>query len=348
MQHQRPAQGRGGALIRGNNANLLVGEHFIRDIPLTQLELPLAFNQRQGQWRLASQGARISAKDLNSRISATLNLGEQPQLQLFAEVDLANAGSAPSYYPLQAMPAEVSDYLSQSLLGGSVQGAQILWHGPLSQFPFTGHDGHFSASVPLRGATLRFDEGWPALTNLDLDLLFEDDDLWMSAGQGQIGANSVQQLKASIAPLDGTAPLHIDSQIKGSGSAISKVFNQSPLADSLGATLNQLPLSGTVNGQLQLEIPLYADAEVKASGEARFAGNNLKILPLGLELGKIHGTLAFSNSQLKARKLQARYRGQQLTLNLDGHEQGEDYQLALDWRGRGPLAELAELKGSDG
>lgn len=342
------AQGAGGAQIHGHDARLLAGDHFIRDIPLGRLELPLALRQQQGQWRLATQGAQIHAKDLSARISAALNLGEQPQLQLFAEVDLADAASAPSYYPLQAMPAEVSDYLSQSLLGGSVKGAQILWHGPLAQFPFSGHDGHFSASVPLRGATLRFDEGWPALTNLDLELLFEDDDLWMSAGQGQIGANQVAQLNASIAPLDGSAPLIINSQIKGSGSAISKVFNQSPLADSLGATLNQLPIGGNVNGQLQLTIPLYADAEVTATGEARFAGNSLKIQALGLELGKLQGTLAFNNSQLKARQLKARYRGQQLTLNLDGHEQGDHYQLALDWRGRGPLAELANLNGSDG
>lgn len=338
----------GAALVGGAAAKLLAGDHFIRDIALTQLELPLAWQQQHGQWRLATQGAKLGAKDLNSRISAALLLDDNPQLQLFAEVDLADAASAPSYYPLQAMPAEVSDYLSQALLGGSVSGAQILWHGPLEQFPFEDNDGHFSASVPLRAATLAFDEEWPALTALDLDLLFEDDDLWMSSGQGQIGANRIAQLTASIAPLDGDAPLLINSQISGSGNAISKVFSQSPLADSLGTTLKQLPLTGQIHGQLQLEIPLEGDAEVKATGEARFAGNNLQILPLALALEGLHGALSFNNSQINAQQLKARYRGQQLTLNLDGHEQGADYQLTLDWQGHGPLAELANLNGTDG
>ncbi len=56
-------------------------------------------------------------------------------------------------------------------------------------------------------------------------------------------------------------------------------FDETPLKDSLGATLQELQLDGDVNARLHLDIPLNGEL-VTAKGEVTLRNNSLFIKPL--------------------------------------------------------------------
>ena len=68
--------------------------------------------------------------------------------------------------------------------------------------------------------------------------------------------------------------LLIDADIKGPGKAVGPYFDETPLKDSLGATLQELKLDGDVNARLHLDIPLNGEL-VTAKGEVTLRNNSL-------------------------------------------------------------------------
>lgn len=61
--------------------------------------------------------------------------------------------------------------------------------------------------------------------------------------------------------------------------AVGSYFDETPLKDSLGATLQELQLDGDVNARLHLDIPLNGEL-VTAKGEVTLRNNSLFIKPI--------------------------------------------------------------------
>ncbi len=118
--------------------------------------------------------------------------------------------------------------------------------------------------VPLRNAKFAFQPDWPALTNLDIELDFINDGLWMKTDGVNLGGVRASNLTAVI--LTTRRKLLIDADIKGPGKAVGPYFDETPLKDSLGATLQELQLDGDVNARLHLDIPLNGEL-VTAKGK---------------------------------------------------------------------------------
>ncbi len=64
--------------------------------------------------------------------------------------------------------------------------------------------------------------------------------------------------------------LLIELTLKVRGKAVGPYFDETPLKDSLGATLQELQLDGDVNARLHLDIPLNGEL-VPAKGEVNAA-----------------------------------------------------------------------------
>ena len=111
--------------------------------------------------------------------------------------------------------------------------------------------------MPLRHATFQFQPGWPALTDLAIDLDFANEGLWMQAPQTRLGKVAGKNISAVI-PDYLKERLLIDAEVAGAGSDVHDYFMQTPLHDSLGAALDQLQIGGDVSGRLHLDIPWTA------------------------------------------------------------------------------------------
>ena len=128
--------------------------------------------------------------------------------------------------------------------------------------------------MPLRHATFQFQPGWPALTDLAIDLDFANEGLWMQAPQTRLGKVAGKNISAVI-PDYLKERLLIDAEVAGAGSDVHDYFMQTPLHDSLGRRWISCRLAVMSVGAY---ISIFPDGEqVRATGEVALNNNSLLI-----------------------------------------------------------------------
>ncbi len=274
-----------------------------------------------GQWRLAwAEG------------------NKWPFLSLMANAEIKDAAKAYWYYP-EVMPDKVYAYLEKALLAGQAKHSQVLWYGTLNHYPYEDMDGIFQAYVPLEDASFQFDPNWPALQELQLDLLFQNDGLFMESQQAKLGKVPAQRISASIPRFYSHSELFIAGELAGEASEVQAYLQQSPI-EALSSTLQQLPLSsGNVKGEIYLNIPL-SGGDVDVNGHVDFLGNELDVRPTNMHLKQVTGRLVFQNEKLRSNNLQARWRDLPLSVKLSTEAAPHSYWVNLDLGGRWPIANM--------
>jgi uncharacterized protein YhdP len=175
---------------------------FSKELTIESAQLNLQWLQMPAGFKLFTEQSIVNTPDLNTTTEFSLFFPEQngqqqsPFLSLYSYADLHDARQAQYYFPIKALGPKVFDYLQPTLKQGQVKGAKILWYGPLNEYPYQHNNGTFQAWVPLREAQYDFYGDWQGLTNLDLDLFFENDGLTMNAHRASLGEVELKTLAA--------------------------------------------------------------------------------------------------------------------------------------------------------
>ncbi|MFP2770053.1 YhdP family protein [Oceanisphaera sp. KMM 10153] len=311
--------------------------------PMQRLSTGLRWQRQSDGWLLWSDELAVNTADLALQGWFSLQLPNRgaPLLSTSARVDVLRAERAFSYFPEPLMGAPLVDYLQGAIRGGQADGAEVLWYGRLNGFPYQDGSGIFQARVPLRQAEFRFDPHWLPLTDLSLDLLFENDGLYMQGPSGRLGAVAASTIDARIVPLNKAAKLQLSADIAGEGEAVTAYLQDSPLASSVGTTLEQVQVTGPLKARLALDIPLHGGA-VAVDGQVDFAHNRVRVKPLDLPLSEVGGRLLFDERQTRFEGMQANWNGQPLWLDYRGQQTTDGYEVGIDMRGQLQAAELAK------
>ena len=316
------------------------------DVPYGEMfQAPLEIQQARGtlSWLRDANGLTLDGRDLDVQARSLRasgdfryqqNIGKAPRLDILAGIRVTDAGDAWRYFPQQLMGHGLTHYLSNAIKGGQVENATLLFAGNPTLFPFRHNDGMFEVWVPLRKATYAFQPGWPSLENLDIDLDFVNDGLWMRAPEAKLGNVAAKNVSAVI-PDYLKEKLIIDGDISGEGAHIASYFQQTPLKGSLGAALQQLEIKGETRGHLNLNIPLDGK-QVHASGDVAMNNNELHIKPLNTTLKKLTGRFRYNNGNLESDEMQANWFGQPVGVSFTTQENRDNFavnvKLGGDWQ----------------
>ena len=254
--------------------------------------------------------------------------GDDPWLGILAGVSTDDAAQAWRYFPENLMGKALVDYLSGAIQGGHVDNATLVYGGNPHLFPYKHNEGQFEVLVPLRNSTFAFQPDWPALKNLDIELDFLNDGLWMKTDGVALGGVKATNLTAVI-PDYLKELLIVDADINGPGKAVGPYFKETPLNDTLGAALDELKLDGDVSARLHLDIPLDGNMTT-AKGDVRLNNNSLYIKPLNSTLHNLSGQFSFVNGNLKSEPLTASWFNQPLNLDFSTTEGEKAYQVAVN------------------
>lgn len=324
----------------GGSARLTLGKdkldparHFKEVIPIDSFSARLDWWRESQGWVLYGQDIALDNPDLRLASRFRLDLFEHPFLALTGRIDVKNAGNADRYFPLQAMDKELVDYLSGAIKGGKAKGADLLWYGEFRDFPYSKGEGIFQVAVPLEKATYEFFPGWQPLTDLQIDLLFQNASLDMRSRSTRLGKASSDSVHAWIPDLYPGAHLYVDARVAGEGKAISDYLQDSPLGGTVGQALREVEVRGPLKGTVKLDIPLDGESEVKASGDATFNNNKVRVASLDLPLEQVQGKLEYDNEQTRFSNLKATLWNQPLTLNYQGRQHPDRYQVDLGFKG---------------
>ncbi len=285
-------------------------------------------------FELWSSGLDIQAKALwaNGDFRYQKEAQQKADLNILAGLRLSDAGEAWRYFPQTLMGQSVADYLTQAIIAGSVDNATLIFKGEPTDFPFKHNNGQFQVFVPLRDATFEFDPDWPALFNLNIDLDFLRQGLFMRTDSVKLGKVTATNLTADI-PDYGDSILLINADINGSGKQIANYFTSTPMKGSIGETLDILQIDGDVVGDLSLEIPLEPGKQVIAKGTVKLDKNDIYVQSIESLLKGVTGEFTFDNGKLLSNKMAASWFGQPISLSFQTNDEGKDYQVDIDLAG---------------
>ncbi|MGL4856130.1 YhdP family protein [Plesiomonas sp.] len=320
--------------LNTEKAQFTYPEQFPEPITLLNSALTLDLKSDTEGWSIWSTHTdlRTPYLQLNGQFRLNWPNKQPPWLSILAGINLNQAAQAWRYYPHALMGKGLTEYLTPTLKAGQVSGASLLWAGNPLQFPYEQKEGVFQVKVPVRQATFEFDPHWLPLTDLNLDLLFEDDRLLMSSRHARLGAAAATNIEASIDPLHADSVLKIAANVQGNAPDVQHYLTESPLRDSVGAALSELELTGPVKGAFTLAIPLTGEA-VDAKGQVWLPDNQLRLKSLDLPLSSVKGNFQFDNGTLTSSPLTATLWQQPLNLSFTTQQQDDRYQIGVDLAG---------------
>jgi uncharacterized protein (TIGR02099 family) len=267
-------------------------------------------------------------------------------LSFSTSIEAIDVAQLPPLYPTELMGVNTKNYLIDSLQQGQIGGAQIIWHGAVNAFPFEQNQGVFQAQLKVTDGQLKFAPQWPALTNFDVNLLFENKSLTMTSQKGQLLDVKLAELSAKIPELAANAILNIDANAQANGQQVTDLMLQSSLADTLGKTLQQVKVSGPLKTQLNLYIPLSGD-DLVAKGKVLLIENQVELPNLDVLFEQTNGTVSFINNKITANGLKAQWLKQPIHLNFTGAQQDKGYQTDINIKGDWQVTPLLESFSED-
>ncbi len=316
-----------------SNASLPYGTMFRAPLEIQQASGALNWQYANDHFTLAGRQLDVKARSLWAKGDFTYSQPKDspPRLDILAGINVTDAGDAWRYFPEPLMGKSLVDYLSGAIKGGQVQNASLIFAGNPHLFPFKHNEGMFEVWVPLRQSTYQFQPGWPDLQNLDINLDFVNDGLFMKAERTRLGQVEGKNISAVI-PDYLKEKLIIDGDISGAGKDVGDYFNQTPLKHSLGAALDELQVGGDVSGHLHLDIPLDGEL-VRATGDVNMNNNTLFIKPLESTIRQLSGRFTYDNGDLKSGPMTGSWFGQPLDVSFNTLEGEKNYQIAVDLKG---------------
>lgn len=320
------------------------GKVFAKPLNITQSHGQLRWKKQGDVWRIFSPNLDVITPDVSVKGQFSLSIPPKrsPLLSLMTQVNVKRVSQVWRYLPRAAMSTQLADYLSQALQGGQVKNGHLLWYGRLSDFPYHDGKGIFQASVPLKNGVFQFDRRWPAVKDLAMTALFENDKLYLNATHG-VTEGAVATSIRGQAELSGQGVLDLTANIRAKdGEQVRQYMDKTPLKSSVGKTLAQINVSDPLTAQLHLSIP-FGKGDVKAWGSVDLRGNTVALQTPPLVLKQATGQLRFDDAKIDVKDLDARWLSQPVTLNLSGAPQGENYNLSVALGGHWRLSDVPYL-----
>ncbi len=258
-------------------------------------------------------------------------------LDLTGKFGKGNAKYATFYYPT-ILGKDTLHWLDTSILAGRAENINLTVKGRLADFPFVDSKnnldkklGLFRVSAKISDALLEYGTDWPVIEGLGLDLLFEGKRMELNANAGHIFGNQIIKSKTTIAQLDADSPiLSIDSELKGPTAEGIKFVNKSPVSSvTLGFT-DDLKTSGQGKLNLGLKIPLQDLESAQYKGLYQITNGSMDSDGIP-SLTKINGALAFTESSLSAKNINANAFGSPVVVSIDS---GKDKVVRVSAKGR--------------
>ncbi|MGP1939415.1 MAG: YhdP family protein [Arsenophonus sp. ET-DL9-MAG3] len=303
------------------------------------------WSEKNNLQQIWSENLDLQAKSLwiTGDFRYILPKNKPPTLSILFGAKLTNASDLWRYFPISLMNKKLINYLTKAIIAGHIDEATIVFHGDPADFPFKKNNGQFQVFAPIRNAIFKYQPNWPTIFNLDIDLNFERNGLWISGSNIKLGDVKALNFKANISDYD-QSKLLIKFNIIGDGKAISSYFNESTMKSSIGKILDTIKISGNITGKLILDIPLKKNNHnIIASGQIDLDNNDINITIINNQIKKLTGRFYFYNSILKSEKIQANWLGQPINLTFNTINKKQIYQINLNLNGNWKAKKIAYL-----
>lgn len=244
------------------------GNLFRSKIPINNLSGDVDWQKNTTGWEIRLN--KFSAA--NELINVTGNLTyfvannhSSPLINLLASYDIADPKKAMWYLPVGIMSKGLVSWLDGAIVSSDACSGNLVLSGPVNNFPFDHQEGRFVVNAQLKNMTLHYRDAWPDILGLNGEITFDNSAMAVEANTGKIFNAQLKKTQANIADLRKPI-LQVNGGATGDLSDALRFLQQSPLNDSIGKRLQGFVLTGPMDLNLQLNIPLFGKAATKVQG----------------------------------------------------------------------------------
>ncbi len=292
---------------------------------LASLEADLGWRKRQGGIDLLLSRAVFRNDDATGEAAGSYRYtGQGPgEIDLTAKLTKGAGNAVWRYMPL-VVNKDARDWLRASIKGGNADAASLRLKGPLAQFPFrNGKGGIFQVKGNFRGATLSYADGWPEITGIDGELLFESERMQIRGKRADIMGVALSDVLAEISDLEAPEELLIvTGRAKGETQRFLDFIEASPVGAWIDHFTEPMKAEGSGDLALRLDLPLRHIADSRVKGSYRFAANRIRVLPELPPVTEAEGEVGFTENRLQAKALRGRLFGNPVSVEVSSQQGG--------------------------
>ncbi len=283
------------------------------DLPRVFPERRIALDSLSGQvgWeRAAMDQVRVRIGNLafaNEHAAGTAFgsyafTGEGPgTIDLSAQLVRADGKFTAKYLPLSTIMGErTRDWVASAIHSGQSSDTRLRLRGDLRDFPFAdASKGQFEVTAKISRARLEYASGWPAIEDIEADLLFENEKMEVVGRSGRILGAKIANVRVAIPSLlEPSKVLRVSGGAEGPTAEFLKYVAQSPVRRYLDGATDGMGAAGQGRLALKLDIPLTDSGPVRVRGEFRFTGNTVTLDPRLPPVERAAGAVSFTESTL--------------------------------------------------
>jgi uncharacterized protein (TIGR02099 family) len=241
-------------------------------------------------------------------------------LDLQATLSRADGTRVFRYLPT-VIDKPVRDYVRDAVLAGSASTVKFKVRGDLNDVPFSNPKlGEFRVSANVRDVTLAYVPRslqppqalpWPALTQLNGELVIDRAQLQVRSARARMGATAglqVGKLEAVIPDLN-QATVTVQAEVKGALAEGLGIVSGSPLAAMTSQALSRAVASGAADIKLKLVLPIAHIDQSLVQGSVTLNNNDLHLVPAAPKMTRARGVVNFSETGFSLVGAQARMLG---------------------------------------
>jgi uncharacterized protein (TIGR02099 family) len=311
--------------------------------------LPLESLHGRIEWQRQADGILVtlpslafSNTDLSGAAHGThLYTGAGPGvIDLSVLLNRFDGGQLERYLPRGSIMGEgTREWLVKGVRAADASDVRLRLRGDLRQFPFNDPaSGEFRVAARIERGVLSYADGWPAIRDIDAEMVFERSRMDIAARAGSILGARVANVRVSIPEIKPGARLLVNGQAEGPTAEFLRYLRESPLTRATHGFADGMSAAGNGSLRLKLEVPLDRPEKTGVQGEYTFAGNDVTLHPQMPRIERAAGRIGFTEAALSVHDVRGRLLGGAVTIGGGPKPDGSTEVVA---RGAANLREVA-------
>lgn len=288
----------------------LDSEGFELGFPNLYLE-PWQVTRAQGlvSWQLADDSVRVKSEGLHLHINdgslvygdflLRLNPAEdEDYLALALALQDVPFEKVTTLVPYHIVGDSLHSWLDGALRSGTATSGVYYGYGSIEE-DSAANSFTSSLRVNTRQGELLFEDSWPALKQLNAEIMLQDDQLWIEAPTAKIQQTTLNKVRAYLpaSQAGNSSVLQVSALARLDEPQVSYWLEDSPLKAHTKQIAEMFDLEGLVDVDLGLSIPMDG-ADVGYNINAGFSGNRVAHGLSGLSFDEVHGLINVNSDSL--------------------------------------------------
>ena len=327
-------QNQGSFSINSNDLELDINDLLVDPkIKLDRANGQVTWSKKKGNWVINAKQLALSNPEIDTTLDINYIIGDPKkpdQMTLDMNFARANLNTAHRYLPL-GMGQDARLYLSKAFSAGSIQKGSLHIKGDPNGVPFPNSaNGEFTLNLPITGATfspvplLPSNQGvWSAFSKVNGVIDMQNSRLTVDISQASYKDVALNKFHAEIPSVSAKQlVLSVNGNAQGNAPQMLEYLFASPFGKKQSKLEKNLRVSGPLNLDLGLKVPLSNNSETNVDIKLDLSGNKAQWANLP-PLENLKGKLRITEINPQFEDLTANFLGGSLKISSAAAEPGK-------------------------